>query len=162
MYNLFLCRNRPINQKERNGQKLTGFLPVLQQARGGQLSVVVVVLGEQNFRPKLVFPKQKRLSRAAFPHFLKDGRRLSSLNFSIIIPKKAEIPTKEQGYAVVVSKKVARLSVTRHRIKRQVLTALRTLPLPQTVILFPKASVAKMSYQDILAELTDLFSKNHQ
>lgn len=64
------------------------------------------------------------------------------------------------GYAVIVPKKVARLSVTRHRIKRRVLEALRTLSLPlPTLILFPKPSVAHMTHREVCGELTGLFSK---
>lgn len=64
-----------------------------------------------------------------------------------------------KGYAVVVSKKVARLSVTRHRLKRRVLEALRALPLPKALIIFPKASAAALSSQEIRKELTALLSK---
>lgn len=61
---------------------------------------------------------------------------------------------------MVVSKKVARLSVTRHRIKRHVLAALRAAPsLPPALILFPQASVAQMSYEDIKAEVLRILSK---
>ena len=75
-----------------------------------------------------VFPRAKRLSRATLPVVLAKGKRLSSEHFGIVF---SEI---EEGCAVVVSKKVARLSVTRHRIKRRVLEALRTLPLPSALV----------------------------
>lgn len=86
---------------------------------------------------------------------MKGGRRLSSTNFSVVFSKEVK------GYAVVVPKKVARLSVTRHRIKRRVLAALRALPtntLPPALIVFPKASASSVSYQDIQAELKNLLS----
>jgi len=63
-----------------------------------------------------------------------------------------------RGYAVVIPKKVARLSVTRHAIKRRVLAALRKLSLPSSLILFPKASVSSVSYQDIYTEIKNLLS----
>ena len=99
-----------------------------------------------------MFPRRKRLARWVFPTTLKIGKRLSSPHFTAILSKEAK------GYAVVVSKKVARLSVTRHRIKRRVLAALRTLPLPPALIIFPKASVSSVSYEDIRAELKNLLS----
>ena len=68
-------------------------------------------------------------------------------------------PEKVNGYAIVVSKKTARLSVTRHRIKRRVAEALRGLALPKALIIFPKASVALMPLPDIRAELAELVSK---
>lgn len=88
-----------------------------------------------------------------FAAALKGGERLSSAHFTAILPKEAS------GYAVVVSKKVARLSVTRHRIKRRALEALRTLALPPSIILFPKSSVQDMTYQQTREELAELLSK---
>lgn len=100
-----------------------------------------------------MFSRRERLSRAAFPTALTSGRRFSSANFSVVLPKES------RGYAVIVSKKVARLSVTRHLIKRRVLEALRTLPLPSSVIIFPKTTVGRMPYKDVKAELATLLSK---
>jgi ribonuclease P protein component len=101
-----------------------------------------------------VFPRRKRLPRSVFPAALAGGKRLSSPHFTLILP--AEM----KGYAVVISKKTARLSITRHRIKRRVLSALRKLPLPPALIVFPKSSVDSVSYQDVEQELAGLLSKN--
>ncbi|OGG90173.1 hypothetical protein A3G12_03335 [Candidatus Kaiserbacteria bacterium RIFCSPLOWO2_12_FULL_54_10] len=99
-----------------------------------------------------VFSRRQRLSRTAFPSALK-GRRLSSANFSAVIP------TNTNGYAVVVSKKVSHLSVTRHRIKRRTLSALRSLPsLPPSLILYPRASALNTGYDELRRELTELLS----
>ena len=97
-----------------------------------------------------MFPRRKRFPRAKFPVAIRTGRRLSSEHFSIVIPKT------DEGYAVVVPKKMARLSVKRHQIKRRVLAALRTIPLPKALIIFPYSSVSSVSYQDIKKELTNL------
>ena len=101
-----------------------------------------------------MFPRQKRISRSAFPLALKGGRRVSSLNFTAIFPKDSV------GYAVIVSKKTARLSVTRHGIKRRVLEALRRLKtgLPPSVILYPRASVLDIEYDELQQELIKLLS----
>ena len=100
-----------------------------------------------------MFPQKKRLSRVMFPSALRDGLRLSSAHFTAVLPKDAK------GHAVIVSKKTARLSVTRHRIKRRVTESLRTLPLPAALLLFPKPSVIHMEFCDIKEELTNLLSK---
>jgi ribonuclease P protein component len=100
-----------------------------------------------------VFPRRKRLSREVFPSILKRGRRLVSPNFTVVFSEEAA------GYAVVVPKKTARLSVARHRIKRRVLAALRALPLPSALIVFPKLSVGSVSYKDIQEELAVLLAK---
>jgi len=97
-----------------------------------------------------VFPRKKRFPRALFLSALKTGRRLSSSHFVVFIPKEGE------GYAVIVPKKVTRLSVKRHQIKRRVLAALRTHSLPKALIVFPHSSVSSVSYQDIKKELIDL------
>ena len=60
---------------------------------------------------------------------------------------------------MVVSKKVSKLSVARHKIKRRVMAALRTLPLPSSLIVFPKAVVLTMDFQEMKAELAQLLSK---
>jgi len=81
---------------------------------------------------------------------MKTGRRLSSAHMSILIPKEGE------GYAVVVPKKIARISAKRHQIKRRVLAALKALRLPKALIVFPHSSVSSVSYQDIKEELANL------
>lgn len=64
-----------------------------------------------------------------------------------------------RGYAVIVPKKVARLSVARHSIKRRVLHALRAISPPKALVLFPKATVVDMDYKSIRDELDALCSK---
>ena len=110
------------------------------------------MLAAQNSRSDLVFPKKNRLSRAQFPTALM-GRRVSSVHFSVVIPKNIE------GYAVIVPKKIAKLSVTRHAVKRRILSALRKLPLPTSLVVFSRSSLHGVHYQDIEKELADLLSK---
>jgi ribonuclease P protein component len=79
-------------------------------------------------------------------------RRISSTHFAAVIPKDGE------GYAVVVPKKIARLSVTRHSIKRKILSALRTLNLPPALIVFSRSSLHGVHYSEIEKELSNLIS----
>jgi len=108
-----------------------------------------------------VFSRRERLPRSKFPALLKHGRRFSSEHFTAVLStiKDHVLPNGTYGYAVVVSKKVARLSVTRHLIKRRILHALKTLPLPKNLILFPQPSIVGVHYQDIKIELANLLSK---
>lgn len=69
------------------------------------------------------------------------------------------IPEGVTGYAVIIPKKVARLSVTRHRLKRQIFEALRTFPLPPALIIFPRTAASSVHYQDMRTELEGLLSK---
>jgi ribonuclease P protein component len=101
----------------------------------------------------LVFSRRERLPRALFPTALKTGRRLSSPNFSAVVSSDV------RGHAVIIPKKIARLSVTRHRIKRRVFAALKTLPLPPSVVIFPKSSAGSVSYEDTRKEIAALLSK---
>lgn len=110
------------------------------------------MLAAQNSRSDLVFPQKNRLSRAQFPTAL-TGRRVSSAHFSVVIPKDVK------GYAVIVPKKIAKLSVTRHATKRRVLSALRKLSLPPSLVVFSRSSLDGVHYKDIEKELADLLSK---
>lgn len=102
-----------------------------------------------------MFSRRERLPREMLSAAL-SGRRVASTHFTAIFPKKTT------GYAVIVSKKTAHLSVTRHRIKRQVFSVLHTLHLPRSLILFPKPSVLHLDHQHIKTELTNLLSKLKQ
>lgn len=96
-----------------------------------------------------MFPRRRRVSRGDFKAALA-GRRLSSPNFSAIVPHHAS------GYAVVLGKQVSRLSTERHLVKRRVLAVLESLDLPLGLIVFPKASATRLSFGDLKAELTKL------
>lgn len=110
---------------------------------------------EPHWMTSFVFSQQKRLKKEEFPAALKSGKRFSFAHFNVFVP------TTARGYAVVVPKKVSLLSSRRHRIKRRVLGALRTLsavPLLPSFILYPRASVLKMRYDELRAELAELLS----
>jgi ribonuclease P protein component len=130
-----------------------------QQARVVKLYGNVVALAGRVFQSNFVFPRKKRLLRSLFPAALATGRRISSTHFTAVIPKNTEaLPAGRQGYAVVVSKKVAKLSVTRHMIKRKIVSALRTLKLPPALIVFSRSSLDGVHYKDIEKELAGLLS----
>ena len=100
-----------------------------------------------------MFPRRHRLKKDAFPTALSRGIRVSSTNISATILKEIE------GFAVVISKKTLKLAVDRHRAKRRVLGALRSLPLlPKGAVLFPKAAVLTMPLPELKKELEKLLS----
>lgn len=100
-----------------------------------------------------MFSRRERLPRAQFGTALKLGKRSSSAHFMLIFSEEF------RGYAVVIPKKVIRLSSARHHLKRKVLEALRAFPLPPALIVFPRSSADSVNYQDIKKELGDLLSK---
>lgn len=102
-----------------------------------------------------MFSKRERLPRAQFEKALKTRQRVSSVNFLLLAPENT------QGYAVVIPKKVIRLSSTRHRLKRQILEVLRALSLPSALIVFPRSTAGSVNYQDMTKELNTLLSKIH-
>ena len=69
------------------------------------------------------------------------------------------VPDDTRGYAVVVSKKIARLSVTRHRLKRRVTGTLERLPLPPALIVYPRAGAAALTAAELRDELGRLVAE---
>jgi ribonuclease P protein component len=100
-----------------------------------------------------VFSRKERLPRAQFGLALKTNRRLSSPHFLVLYPLGVK------GYAIVIPKKVVKLSSLRHLLKRQISEAMRTTPLPPALLVFPRSSLRGVHYKDIQKELHDLISK---
>ena len=101
-----------------------------------------------------MFPRRQRLSRAAFPTAAKaqggTKGRVNTPHFAFSASGEAE------GYAIVVAKAVARLAVTRHRLKRQVAAVLRGLPparMPRALIIYARTGAPALSYAEIKAEI---------
>ncbi|MGH7175651.1 MAG: ribonuclease P protein component [Minisyncoccia bacterium] len=95
----------------------------------------------------MTFPKRKRLARASFPLVASSRRRAISAHFSLTASSQAG------GYAVVVSKQVAKRSVDRHRLKRRVAEALKAFPLPPALVVYARAGAPSLSFQEISGEL---------
>lgn len=102
-----------------------------------------------------MLPKKSRLTRSRLKEALFGrGQRIQSDHFSAIVLSKTG------GYTIVIPKKIARLSTTRHRLKRRVVGALQSLsPLPPSLILFPKASLQTLDHRHLVKELAALLSK---
>ncbi len=114
----------------------------------------VAALAGKSFRGNHnVVPRSSRLSRSSFAEVGKRGKRLSSAHFSLTLSSTTP------GYAVVVSKKVAKLAVARHKLKRKVTAALSSLTLPPGLIVYPKVSAGTLSVAEIKKELSSVLSK---
>jgi ribonuclease P protein component len=97
--------------------------------------------------------RRMHLSRPDFTAVSNDrsAKRLTSPHFSITISK-AGI-----GTAVVVSKKITKSSVGRHRLKRRVREAIAPfISNTQAFIVYARAGSAALPYSDIVTELTTL------
>jgi ribonuclease P protein component len=94
-----------------------------------------------------MFPRRSRLSREAFPRVLKSGVRITLPHLSLAVSREVV------GYAVVVPKQVARLSTTRHRLKRQITACLRTHKLPMGLVVFARAGLSQLPPAEMRAEL---------
>ena len=94
-----------------------------------------------------MFPKGKRLSRASFPLVAAGQRRAVTPHFSFSASREG------QGYAVVVSKKVAKSSVARHRLKRRVLARLKDASLSPSLIVYARAGAPALTPAELSAEI---------
>lgn len=98
-----------------------------------------------------MLPRGKRLSRDAFAATAR-GKRAISAHFSITTT------LSEHGRAaVVISKKVAKSSVDRHRLKRQIVEILHPYVVPgRSCIIYARAGSTALSYQQLHTEITTL------
>lgn len=94
-----------------------------------------------------MFPRARRLSRASFPAALKGARRITTPH--LVFAASRDVP----GYAVVIPKQVARLSATRHRLKRHILALLQAHPLPPGLIVFARTGAPQLTAPDLQEEI---------
>lgn len=96
--------------------------------------------------------RRNRLARIDFSALLKSGRRINTLHFSLLYS-----PT-VSGYAVVVSKKVIKTAVGRHKIKRRVQSILNTVTSSYGYVIFARKGVNTLSFFEIQEELGTLLT----
>lgn len=102
-----------------------------------------------------MIPRKMRLSRA---HFAPQGpeTRAASTHFSV---STWEAPEKG-GLATVISKKVARLSVSRHLLKRRILSAALPYASPdRALVIYARSKAATLPYSELKTELTELLAR---
>lgn len=102
-----------------------------------------------------MLPRRNRLSREGFDS-LSNARRYSSKHFSVAVSKSTQI----QGFGVVVSKKVSRLSVGRHLIKRRIYSVLKDFGATNSaLIVYVRPGAEKLPFSTLRAELTELLQE---
>ena len=102
-----------------------------------------------------MIPRMMRLSRA---HFAPTGpeKRLVSSHFSLSL----RLNQTEGGCAVVVSKKVARLSVSRHLLKRRVLSIIRPwCTKDRALVLYARPGSQALPFSVLKEELEELLAR---
>lgn len=102
-----------------------------------------------------MLPRNLRLSRA---HFASTGpeKRAASPHFSVSVRESEG----NGGCAVIISKKVAKLSVTRHRLKRRALAVLRPWCSPsRAVVVYARPGSALLPYEAVAEELSLLLAR---
>lgn len=98
-----------------------------------------------------MLPRSLRLSRGEFPD-TRGLKRALSAHFSISYEKSSN-----GGVAVVISKKVARLAVSRHLLKRQILAVLRPYASEKLVfIVNARTGAASIPFPELKDELNSL------
>ncbi len=99
--------------------------------------------------------RKMRLSRA---HFAPSGpeKRAASPHFSVSVRETAE----KGGCAVVISKKVSKLSVGRHLLKRRALSVIAPWCSPTRIlIVYARPGAASLDYPALSKELSELLER---
>lgn len=103
-----------------------------------------------------MLPHSHRLPRAGFEQ-MTGLKRSASRHFSISYIESAPIG----GFAVIVSKKVAKSSVERHQLKRRVREIIRSwAEKGRVLIVFARSGATNLPYSEIEAELTPLLRQS--
>ena len=102
-----------------------------------------------------MLPRRLRLTRRTFP--VATGARAASTHFSLTAGPAAP---GHGGCAVVVSKKVARLSVARHLLKRRMLAVMRPwCNADQSLVAYARSGAPLLPYKELASELSALLTK---
>jgi len=102
-----------------------------------------------------MLPRREHLTRRTFP--VVPGARASSTHFSIMASPAAP---GHGGCAVVVSKKVARLSVSRHLLKRRMLSVMRPWCSPdQALVAYARTGSSSLPFSELAKELSTLLTR---
>ncbi|OYV83804.1 MAG: hypothetical protein B7X04_02710 [Parcubacteria group bacterium 21-54-25] len=95
----------------------------------------------------------RRLRRRDLTYLLSIGNRSNSKHLSLVYANSVS------GCAVVVSKKIAKTSVQRHRLKRQLFAVCRASTLPtKSLVLFARKGAETLTYKDLFEETNTLFN----
>lgn len=102
-----------------------------------------------------MLPRRHRLPRRAFTS-LRHAKRAETAHFSVLLlPSGAE-----GGCAAIVSKKVARLSVKRHLLKRRILSVMRPWCLTHLgIVVHARVGSDKLAFSEVKEELTTLLGR---
>jgi ribonuclease P protein component len=107
-----------------------------------------------------MLPKKNLLAKNLIEKVLRQGKSIRGRNISL---KYLVIPGKPAAFAFIISSKVAKRAVDRNKLKRRGRAIVFKL-LPQikegclSLIFFEKGSI-KMSFPELMAEMTQLFKK---
>ncbi len=104
--------------------------------------------------------KKRRIPRSAFPSG-RDGNVFHAPHLSLRFVRDQHTPSQ---FSVVVSKKVAKTSVARHKLKRRAYDALSRIEkgskLPAgRYVLFAKKDAPTLSFKELEAEIKNLTNK---
>jgi ribonuclease P protein component len=108
-----------------------------------------------------MLPQNKRVKKEMIPKILRNGSFLSGEHFTIQYLDRQD--QRSTRFSLVVSGKVDKTSVGRHRIKRKmtavVESILNTVKPGLSVLIFAKKTAAELPYQGIQKEIVGLLSK---
>ncbi len=110
----------------------------------------------------MALPKSNRLSLRTSKDLFSGGKKFYSSHFTVIKSTTDSLNSTKPSFAIVVSKKTARLSHDRHRIRRLTAAAifehLNAFPVGYYLV-FPKNTVLTTPYSDLLTDLSTITVK---
>ncbi len=102
-----------------------------------------------------MLPRRSRLSREGFDSLMR-SRRYSSPHFSLSIQENGQYA----GLGVVISKKVAKLAVSRHLLKRRISSVLAPFHTDSRALaLFAKPGSKELPFSELKSELLGLLEQ---
>lgn len=105
-----------------------------------------------------MLPKNKRISKDSFKTILQKGTSYHTENFTLRV-----LPSEKEGFAVLVSKKVAKGAVDRNRIRRRVYSVLRDsllhIKAKSKNIVSAKDGAKQLSFESQKEEINRLLKK---
>ncbi len=108
-----------------------------------------------------MLPSKQRLSKNRIQYLFKKGRKLVSKAFLL---KHLTTSEPQSRFCVIISAKTESSAVKRNLIRRRVYEALRLqnhlLENPQDVVIITNKKILDMTYQEIEADIKEIFTKS--
>lgn len=155
-YPVHICLSAPTSRRSASAHERTDSVREPLLLRDGPFSCAAAARDARSSRSNM--KHKMRLTRAHFatPTPPVPEKRLASANFSLSL----RVVEAHGGCAAVVSKKVAKLSVSRHLLKRRMLSVMRPWCSPtRALVIYTRPGAAALDFAALERELIDLLTR---